>query len=102
MLGNSRTDRVVFDHAHRQCCPRPSKGVEVTSHGHGYEAHIDNARLGCRFCEIVLTCASRPWSCPESQPRRGADMKREETWIHTLLCHLDLAAGTGTGAGAVA
>jgi hypothetical protein len=38
-----RTDRVVFDHAHGQGCPRAGEGVEEARHGHGKEAHIDNA-----------------------------------------------------------
>lgn len=38
-----RTDRVVFDHAHGQGRPRAGEGVEVARHGHGEEAHIDNA-----------------------------------------------------------
>lgn len=42
-MGGDRTDGVVFDHAHGQGCPRASKGVEVARHGHGEEAHVDNA-----------------------------------------------------------
>ncbi len=45
----THTDRVVLEHAHRGCKPRSPEGVEEAGHGHGEEAHGDDARLGCRM-----------------------------------------------------
>lgn len=45
--GYAHTDRIVFQHAHRQRGTGTGEGVEVTRHGHGDQAHVDDAGLGC-------------------------------------------------------
>lgn len=58
----SHTNRIVFQHAHRQRGTGPGEGVKVTRHGHGDEAHVDDAGLGCLICLHVCQSTVRSFS----------------------------------------
>lgn len=66
MQGRHHTNRVVFQHAHGQRGTGPGEGVEVTGHGHGDQAHVDDAGLDCfvvRIVSIWLSFHCSPCAC---------------------------------------
>lgn len=48
---SGRTDGVVFQHAHHGCGSGTLEGIEEASHGHGDEARMHQASLGCKRIE---------------------------------------------------
>ncbi len=55
----SRTNGVVFEHAHAHRCARAREGVEEARHGHGEEADGDDAGFDC----LVWLGSCQP-ACP--------------------------------------
>jgi hypothetical protein len=42
------TNRIILQHAHHGGGPGALEGVEEARHGHGDEAHMHQASLGCK------------------------------------------------------
>ena len=44
----AHTNRIILQHAHHGGGPGALEGVEEARHGHGDEAHMHQASLGCK------------------------------------------------------
>lgn len=92
-----RTDRVVLEHAHGVGCSGAREAVEEAGHGHGQQAHVDDAGLGCLRERGVWSAKSRlrPGAAPSSTSG-GWGLGAGGRWSLTFLGHLGLLFSSRT------